>query len=664
MDPITRQAIAVAGGAGAGDATYVEDVFSTFLFDGNSSTQTINNGIDLDGEGGLVWFATRSGTATGSVLQDTDRGGTKFNRAHSSSQEETSSSMITSFNSNGFTISNDTNVNYTGDKKVAWTFRKTPGFFDIVQYTGDGTTSRNIAHNLGSVPGMILVKRLNDSDDWQVYHRSLGATKCLQLNHDYAASTITNRWYDTEPTSTVFTVANTSTNANGKTYIAYVFAHDDQSFGTNSDEAIIKCGSYTGTGTSGNDVNVGFEPQWLFIKQTNTTRHWMMIDYMRGTNSGDPSGATGTAYIIPNRGDLAELNGAGNIVDPKTTGFELKNHASLVNESSGSYIYMAIRRPHKPPTAGTEVFGISSHFTGNNSGTRAITTGGVTLDLVLTKMTTHGSTSNATCWTDRLRGGQSLGLSSNQSDANSYWTALSGWHAFDVMDGYKIGGTYYVYSNSSSSKYISYGIKRAPGFFDIVQYVGNGSARTIAHGLGATPSVVLIKGTDTVFNWYWQHYALGANTFLQLNNDEIQGGNGDLFNNTLPTSSVFSLGDLGGGNQNTKKYVAYLFGDVDGISKAGTYSGTGYDINVDCGFSAGARFVIIKRANAAGDWYLYDSVRGIVSGNDPYSLLNTTAQQVTNTDYIDPLNAGFTVTSSAPAALNTSGGTYLFLAIA
>jgi hypothetical protein len=107
-----------------------------------------------------------------------------------------------------------------------------------------------------------------------------------------------------------------------------------------------------------------------------------------------------------------------------------------------------------------------------------------------------------------------------------------------------------------------------------------------------------------------------------------------------------------------------LFTTLAGISKVGGYTGTGSDLNVDCGFSAGARFVLIRRTDSSGDWYVYDSVRGIVAGNDPYTLLNTTATQVTNTDYIDPLSAGFTVTSSAPAGLNASSGNYVFLAIA
>jgi hypothetical protein len=219
------------------------------------------------------------------------------------------------------------------------------------------------------------------------------------------------------------------------------------------------------------------------------------------------------------------------------------------------------------------------------------------------------------------------------------------------------------------SSWIAWNFKRAPGFFDVVTYTGTGSVRTINHNLGAVPSVVLIKGRNTTYSWYWQHYALGANTWMQLNNQEAGAGNGGVFNSTLPTSSVFSVGSLAGTNGSGNTYIAYLFGDLPGISKAGTYTGTGSNINVDCGFTAGARFVLIKRKDGSGganvgDWYVWDSIRGIVSGNDPYLLLNSSAAQVTNTDYIDPLSSGFTVTSSAPAALNASGGTYLFLAIA
>jgi hypothetical protein len=85
---------------------------------------------------------------------------------------------------------------------------------------------------------------------------------------------------------------------------------------------------------------------------------------------------------------------------------------------------------------------------------------------------------------------------------------------------------------------------------------------------------------------------------------------------------------------------------------------------VNCGFASGARFVLIKRIDVNENWYVWDSARGISSGNDPYLLLNTATAEVTGTNYVDTDTTGFKVTAAAPSALNASGSTYLFLAIA
>jgi hypothetical protein len=112
--------------------------------------------------------------------------------------------------------------------------------------------------------------------------------------------------------------------------------------------------------------------------------------------------------------------------------------------------------------------------------------------------------------------------------------------------------------------------------------------------------------------------------------------------------------------------VAYLFATCAGVSKVGSYTGTGTTLQIDCGFTGGARFVLIKRSQDgfSGDWYVWDSARGIVSGNDSYLLLNSTAAEVTNTDYIDTYSAGFEISSTAPAAINASGGSFIFFAVA
>jgi hypothetical protein len=212
--------------------------------------------------------------------------------------------------------------------------------------------------------------------------------------------------------------------------------------------------------------------------------------------------------------------------------------------------------------------------------------------------------------------------------------------------------------------------KRATGFFDVVAYTGDGTAsRQITHNLGSAPEMIIVK-CRSASNTYWEtwHSSLPDDgswaSSVALNSTEGYGGFQRFDGAATQTAAYWTTGNNGEPNTSGQTYISYLFATLDGVSKVGSITGTGADLNVDCGFSAGARFVLIKRTDSTGDWYVWDSERGIVSGNDPYLLLNSTAAEVTSTDYIDPLSSGFTVTSSAPAALNASGGTYIFLAIA
>jgi hypothetical protein len=202
----------------------------------------------------------------------------------------------------------------------------------------------------------------------------------------------------------------------------------------------------------------------------------------------------------------------------------------------------------------------------------------------------------------------------------------------------------------------------------VVAYTGTGSLSGVNHNLGVTPQLKIIKSRSDSYAWIVGGSALlGENGYTYLNTNGGVSNFTNYWDGGDDSATQFSVrNDNNFSDSAGKTYVAYLFATLDGISKVGTYTGTGSNINVDCGFTAGARFVVIKRADIgdSGNWYVWDTTRGIVSGNDPYLLLNTTTAAVTNTDYIDPLNAGFTVTSSAPADLNASGGNYLFLAIA
>ena len=204
---------------------------------------------------------------------------------------------------------------------------------------------------------------------------------------------------------------------------------------------------------------------------------------------------------------------------------------------------------------------------------------------------------------------------------------------------------------------ISYTWKRAPKYMDVVAYTGNYTAgHNISHNLGVAPEMMWVKKRDAASFWRCYHKDLGNTKALALN-DTGGAGTSTYWSNTTPTESVFTVGLDGGTNSSGNTFIAYLFASLAGISKVGsvTHSGT---TNVDCGFSSGSRFILLKRTDASGDWYVWDSERGIVSGNDPYLLLNSTAAEVTNTDLIDPLSSGFTITSSL------TSGDYIFYAIA
>ena len=640
------------GGGVVAEPNYIESCFSTYLYTGNSGTQTITNGIDLSTKGGLVWIKQRA-SDRGHVLVDTVRGATKFlttcNSAavgNATDAEGTDTARVPSFTTSGFTLGADSATN--SGSMVSWTFRKQPKFFDIVTYTGNGS-SKTINHNLGSVPGVMIVKSTTYVDNWAVYHRSLGATKYIELNNTDAASTSVGSRWDAEPTSTSFSVGyNGSVNASGETYVAYLFAHDAGGFGLSGTDNVISCGSYTGNGTAGNAVTLGFEPQWIMIKKTSSAGGgWVIQDVMRGmSNTGS------VALSAQSSGDEADY-GLSTII-PTATGFTLPSYGGW-NGSGETFIYIAIRRgPMKVPTTGTSVFAPIAR-TGTSSSNTAVTAG-FPVDAAFIK-----ASSTVKPWDveDRLRGGgKYLEFQSTAAEVAGSPAATINFTASNT--GVLLGTDSYV--NSSANSYANYFLQRAPSFFDEVCYTGTGAAQTLTHNLAAVPELMISRRRDAVAGWAVYSATLGATKYMRLQTDDAPSTGTTLWNDTAPTSTQFTLGSTQSASSGT--YVQYLFATCAGVSKVGSYTGTATTQIINCGFTAGARFVMIKRTDSTGDWYVWDSARGIIAGNDPYLLLNSTAAEVTNTDYVDTAATGFEISSTAPAAINANGGTFIFLAIA
>ena len=623
MSKLAKALSAAAGNAG-GTLGYVEDVFSTYLYTGTASAITINNGIDLSGEGGLTWLKSRN-LAEADILMDTTRGVSSALVSNNTNAPFTLTDGITAFNSNGFTLGTSNIINTNNSTNTSWTFRKAEKFFDVVTWTGDGTGGPfTLPHNLGATVGMSVVKVTSHSGEWITNHRSL-PSNYLALNSTAAAQT------DVTMTSTDSTITfNGSSvyyNFSGRTYVAYLFASEAGGYGDDGTENIIKCGSFNSTALT----NLGWEPQWVMMKRTDSTSGWFMVDDIRGmTASTNTTTYNGTSQYLYANTNGTEAAGIG-LIAPAATGFG--------SGQSGTYIYIAIRRPMKTPEAGTEVFAPVGATT-----TAPLWKSSFPVDMGWYRYII--GTSASTYIGSRLTGTgrlQSSSTAAEATDGSFIWDYMNGW--FD--------------NSFNDTNYVGYNFKRAAGFMDVVCYTGTGSFTPLPHNLTVPPELFISKARSATGGWttIYSTSSLGATSrYVSLDTNAASGNWG----NAALTATTFGL------SQDTSgvTYVNYLFATLAGISKVGSYTGTGAGLNVDCGFTGGARFILIKRTDATGDWYTYDSFRGITAGNDPYLLLNTTAAQVTNTDYIDPLNAGFTVTSSAPAGLNASGGNYIFLAIA
>jgi hypothetical protein len=644
------------GGGVAAVPQYIEDVFSTWLYTGTGANQTITNGIDLATKGGLVWGKARSNSSH--YLIDTVRGGDKLLLSNDTTSQLNLGVSYLNAQTTGYqTGPQDAGWNFSGLNYASWTFREQPKFFDVVTYTG--TDSANtIAHNLGSIPGAMIVKRIDSASGWSVWHTSLptsyGRLDATSAFTTSAAEAIFGNGTTTvSPTSTNFTVGTSPTvNASGGTYVAYLFAHDAGGFGLTGTDNVISCGSFTTDGSGQATISLGYEPQWVLYKRTDSSSQgdWNLSDNMRGwTNPANNS------ILYPNL-SAAETTGAGGSV-PNATGFTYSNGGI----PGSSWIYIAIRRgPMKVPTTGTSVFQAALR---TGTGAAATVTGiNFPPDLAILGNRTIVNTRNF--W-DRLRGvGRYLGPHTVGAEANNATTVTS----FN-MNGISLGSDATNTANYTGSTFVNYYFRRAPGFFDEVCYTGSGAARTVTHNLGVVPELIIVKSRSDSYLWAVYSAATGNTKSSELNSTAVPQ-TVNWWNNTTPTASVFSLFASLPFTPNQQingsgiTYVAYLFATCPGVSKVGTYTGNGTTQAIACGFTGGARFVLIKRTDSTGDWYVYDTARGMTTLTDPYLFFNSAVAETATLGSVTTTTGGFTVDASILAAINTNAATYIFLAIA
>jgi len=271
------------------------DYFNTKIYTGNGGTQSITG---VGHQPDMVWTKSR-GNSNNNNIYDAVRGATKRDFTNSTSSESTVSNTLTSFDSDGFSLGSQDNVNASGITMASWNWKaggagsantagsinstvsvSTTGGFSIVKYTGNGSNPSTVGHGLGAVPKMIIIKNLDQGTDWQVYHASTGNTKGLLLNTTAAAFT-SSFWGNTTPTNSVFTLGVGDVNTNNINYIAYCFAEKT---------GYSKFGKLISNGLDDNTFTyTGFAPKLVILKPnvTDGWSHWYMFDTARDTNLND-----------------------------------------------------------------------------------------------------------------------------------------------------------------------------------------------------------------------------------------------------------------------------------------------------------------------------------------------------------------------------------------
>jgi hypothetical protein len=298
-------------------------------------------------------------------------------------------------------------------------------------------------------------------------------------------------------------------------------------------------------------------------------------------------------------------------------------------------------------------------YTGSTSTNNIVNAGGMQPDLVWVK---SRSQAYSHYLYDAVRGTGAKALSSNTTGVEGAdGTAITSFNS----NGFTFTGNSGANDPTFSNGYVGWQWKEgATQGFDIVTYTGNGANRTVAHSLGVAPRMVIVKRRTGVDSWpvYHANLTSAANTLI-LNSTAAQQTVATYWNSTAPTSSVFSVGTDSAVNASSNDYVAYLFSEVAGFSKAFSYTGNASSDGpfIFCGFRP--RFILAKSASTAGtNWFVIDTARSPENVSDEWLLPNgSNAEQ--NQIVADILSNGFKIRNST-AEFNTSGSTYIGFAFA
>ena len=288
--------------------------FNTKLYSGTGSSNSITG---VGHQPDLTWIKDRD-TTNNQCFYDAVRTATKVILPNANNAETTYAQGLTAFGTDGFTVGTDSQNNTNGNDLVSWNWKagttsglsggtitpssysiNTTSKFGIYKYTGNGTNGATIAHGLGAVPTFMIFKKTSGTDDWKVYHKSIGAAKSIRLDSTDSESSDSTLLNSTAPTSTLITLGTSSAiNTNSETYICYAFC-DVQGY--------CKTGKYTANNsTDGNFIPTGHKPKLFMLKAytggSSNSRNWLLYDDNRNGINSSTSGYENRS-LRPNKTD-------------------------------------------------------------------------------------------------------------------------------------------------------------------------------------------------------------------------------------------------------------------------------------------------------------------------------------------------------------------------
>ena len=679
-DPITQSMMQGAAGAASGsDSPVRENMWALNMYkgDGNASTSIVN-GLNM-AKGGMIMSKESDGSlVAGWDIRDTENGPNLRLRGNSVNAIESNGTGF-SFNSDGY---NPGTANWTNNSSSSYQsvcFRKHKGFFDVVKYSGNSVSGRQIPHELETQPGMIWVKQITTATNWCCWHENLGhgtgnnsGHYSLELNDKGDETAAANRWNNTVPTSTHFTVGNDNlTNETGNEYVAYLWAdgHSDTGsaiFGPNEDQTLCKTGMYNGNSSTQFIDSIGFAPEFIIVKSFqgyggDYGGQWGFLNTQLGF--GYPDGG-GNGWIIDGRG--LQINSPNVMssyfriyprpsasISAGTGGLQFYSE-SWWNQNNGKFLYIAFKGPSAKVSA-TADFGAATGEDYLQIDAAGDSNANCPPGCFVSSNTKRSFPPDFTM--RKEEGGTSNYWCSSRETRDWLWTTAD-YSAPVRNSSYASFLSSTGHGKSVNSNWMSWMFRGGPGFYH--RFYQGASGQPQYHGLGVVPEMVWCKkldagdqvsvghkGFDDGSSNAWEYYmdmnstnaaAQSTNVFQSVNAERVQ------------------LGGWNGINSSPLFYSMLCFASVAGISKVDSYTGDGTTSNsITTGFQP--RFLIIKCwSNGGTNWTMWDSVRGW----DKKLELNSEQQEVTAA-WVSVSTTGFTLTNTHPE-VNTNGYKYIYYA--